>query len=244
MKVNNNSDKKILRIDHVSLAVNEFEKAVEFFSKILGATSQSNGAEGGALEYYWEIFALGDLSRFEIIKKTVENGSFLDNFLEGKKDGGVHHLTLQTPDIEMTKKSLEDNNIPYFGYRDTGNNWKEVFIHPKHAFGVLLQIAEFVPDDWIAPLNKMPKGQKWEVSKKGQVYFLTFAHPGGGEVKRIPKGERSPLGMSSAAAKASPSATFAPWASNNITRTCTFVIGPGVVLTTSPRHHRLPTGVS
>ena len=182
MKVEKISDRKILRIDHVSLAVKDYKKAVEFFTKILGATTQSKGAEGGALEYYWEIFALGDLSRFEIIKKTVEKGSFLDNFLKDKKDGGIHHLTLQTPDIEMTKKSLEDNNVPYFGYRDTGNNWKEIFIHPKHAFGVLLQIAEFVPDDWIAPSNKLSEGQKWAVSKKNENFFLTFAHPGGGKV--------------------------------------------------------------
>lgn len=58
------SARKILRIDHVSIAVNDYEKAVEFFTKILGATSQSNGAEGGALEYYWEIFAfIGDKTK-------------------------------------------------------------------------------------------------------------------------------------------------------------------------------------
>ncbi len=175
------SDNKILRIDHVSLAVNNYEKAVEFFTNILGATPQSRGAEGGNLEYFWHIFALGDLSRFEIIKKTIDKGSFLDNFLE-TKEGGVHHITLQTPDIEMTKKILEDNHIPYFGYRDTGNNWREIFIHPKNAFGVLLQIAEFVPDDWIAPSNKMLEGQKWAFSKSDKNYFLTFSHPGGGKV--------------------------------------------------------------
>lgn len=49
----------------------------------------------------------------------------------------------------MTKKSLDDNGIPYFGYREMGNHWREIFIHPKHAFGVLFQIAEMVPDDWI-----------------------------------------------------------------------------------------------
>ena len=182
MKDVNTSNSKILRIDHVSLAVNNYEAAVEFFTNILGATPQSQGTEGGNLEYFWHIFALGDLSRFEIIKKTVEKGSFLDNFLESKKDGGIHHITLQTPDIEMTKKALDDNRIPYFGYRDTGNNWKEIFIHPKHAFGILLQIAEFRPDDWIAPSNKMPEGQKWAFSKKNENYSLTFAHPGGSKV--------------------------------------------------------------
>jgi len=68
----------ILRIDHVSLAVKNYEGAVEFFTKILGAVSQYQGTDNN-LKYFWETFALGDLSRFEIIKPT-EKGSFLDNF--------------------------------------------------------------------------------------------------------------------------------------------------------------------
>ena len=90
----------ILRIDHVSLAVKDYEGAVEFFTKILGAVSQYSGTDDN-LKYYWETFSLGDLSRFELIKPTGK-GSFLENFLKNKM-GGIHHLVLQTPDIEMTK---------------------------------------------------------------------------------------------------------------------------------------------
>jgi len=170
----------ILRIDHVSLAVKDYEGAVEFFTKILGAISQFNGTDN-KLKYYWETFALGDLSRFEIIKPTGK-GSFLENFLE-KRGEGIHHLVLQTPDIEMTRKVLEDNNIPYFGFNNYGETWKELFIHPKHAFGVLLQIAEFKAADWLDPSWCMPEGEKWSVIKNNGEYTLTFAHPGGGKFK-------------------------------------------------------------
>ena len=170
----------ILRIDHVSLAVKDYDGAVEFFTKILGATSQYNGTDNN-LKYYWETFAMGDLSRFEIIKPTAE-GSFLENFLKNK-EGGIHHLVLQTPDIEMTKDTLEKNNIPYFGYQDYGERWKELFIHPKHAFGVLLQIGEFKSTDWLSPSYSLPEGQKWLVDKDSNKINLTIAHPGGGKVK-------------------------------------------------------------
>ncbi len=171
----------ILRIDHCSIALKEknFERAVEFFTKILGAIPQTHGKDN-LLKYYWEIFTLGDLTRLEIIKPT-EQGSFLENFLR-KKEGGVHHLTLQCPDIEKAGKFLEDNKIPYFGKKSLGASWKELYIHPKHAFGVLLQIAEFKPDDWIAPSSKMPEGQKWSITKINSKYQLTFAHPGGSKV--------------------------------------------------------------
>lgn len=170
----------ILRIDHVSLAVKDYKGAVEFFTKILGASSQYNGTDNN-LKYYWETFALGDLSRFEIIKPTAE-GSFLENFLKNKK-GGIHHLVLQTPDIEMTKNILEKNNISYFGYQNYGERWKELFIHPKDAFGVLLQIGEFKATDWLSPSYSLPEGKKWLVDKDNNKINLTIAHPGGGKVK-------------------------------------------------------------
>jgi methylmalonyl-CoA/ethylmalonyl-CoA epimerase len=170
----------ILRIDHVSLAVKDYKGAVEFYTKILGAISQYNGTDN-ILKYYWETFALGDLSRLEIIKPTGK-GSFLDNFLRNR-EGGIHHLVLQTPNIEMTKNVLENNNIPYFGYINYGDSWKELFIHPKDAFGVLLQIAEFKAKDWLDPSWGMPKGEKWSVTKNDEMYLLSFAHPGGGKVK-------------------------------------------------------------
>ena len=169
----------ILRIDHVSLAVKDYEGAVEFFTKILGATSQYNGTDN-KMKYYWETFALGDLSRFEIIKSTAE-GSFLENFFRNK-EGGIHHLVLQTPDIEMTKDILEKNNITYFGYQNYGERWKELFIHPKDAFGVLLQIGEFKATDWLSPSYSLPEGKKWLVDKDNKIN-LTIAHPGGGKVK-------------------------------------------------------------
>lgn len=170
----------ILRIDHVSLAVKDYEGAVEFLTKILGAVSQYNGTDNN-LKYYWETFALGDLSRFEIIKPTGK-GSFLENFLKDK-EGGIHHLVLQTPDIEMTREILEKKNIPYFGFQNYGDRWKELFIHPKDAFGVLLQIAEFKASDWLSPSYCMPEDEKWSVERNNMIYNLTFSHPGGGKVK-------------------------------------------------------------
>ena len=61
-------------------------------------------------------------------------------------------------------------------------NWKELFIHPKDAFGVLLQIAELEADDWLSVPHKMI-GKKWNFFKKNGKYNLNFSHPGGGQMK-------------------------------------------------------------
>jgi methylmalonyl-CoA/ethylmalonyl-CoA epimerase len=122
------------------------------------------------------------LSRLEIISPTAE-GSFLDGFLKDR-DGGVHHITFQTADIKKAKTALDAAGIPYFGENEyPGGVWKEIFIHPKDAFGVLIQIAEFTPADWLAPEVCMPKSERFEVEETLDGCSIRFAHPGGGSVR-------------------------------------------------------------
>jgi len=170
----------ISRIDHVSIAVRDREKAEHFFRDILGAIAGA-GADDPVSKFFWQIFSLGDLSRLEIISPTGE-GSFLDGFLKDR-EGGVHHITLQTPDISEAMAHLEAQGIPFFGYNEyPGGVWKEIFIHPRHAFGVLIQIAEFVASDWLSGKVKFPPEIQWQVEKTETGATLTFAHPGGGKV--------------------------------------------------------------
>ena len=170
----------ISRIDHVSLAVKDFEKAKNFFMEILGAIPCTN-AEDDNLRYYWEMFSVGDLSRMELIKATGE-GSFLDNFLENRTNG-AHHITVETPDLNQFREKLEEKGVPYFGYREASDNWKELFIHPRDAFGILIQVAELNSDDWLADAVKFPPDQRWEIEKTADGANLILAHPGGGKAR-------------------------------------------------------------
>ena len=170
----------ISRIDHVSIAVRDYEAAHRFFSTLLGAVAGTR-AEDPEMKYVWQLYSLGDLSRLELMHPTGD-GSFLDGFLKNR-EGGVHHITLETPDIEKASRYLEEQNIPYFGFGAIGDVWKELFIHPKDAFGVLIQIAEFEPDDWLDDSVKMPEGSRFSVSGDDGEVTLQMAHPGGGTVR-------------------------------------------------------------
>ena len=171
----------ILRIDHVSIAVKDRQKAEHFFRTVLGAIPCSSSIDP-FMKYSWEIFSIGDLSRLEILSPTSK-GSFLDGFLE-KRWGGVHHITMQTSDIEETQALLRRHNIPFFGanaYSDV--LWREIFIHPKHAFGVLIQIAEFHPEQWLSEQVKISGNRPWNVQKTNDGIQVELAHPGGGKMK-------------------------------------------------------------
>lgn len=171
----------ISRIEHISIAVKDYDKAVHFFKNVLGAIP-GVGVDDNHLKFYWQIFSLGDLSRLELITPTG-NGSFLDSFLHDKRDGGVHHITLQTTDIQKARDYLDKENIPYFGFNDYGEAWKEFFIHPRDAFGILIQIAELNPDDYLDDSVKLSNSRKWFVQKIEDGCRLSFSHPGGGKVE-------------------------------------------------------------
>jgi len=170
----------ISRIDHVAVAVRAFEEAENFFQSVLGAVPGSHGKDR-KLNFFWKVFSLGDLSRIELLTPTGE-GSFLDNFLASRGSGGVHHITMQTPSILKAKEFLEQRGIPYFGYKEHGDYWKELFIHPGDAFGVLIQIAEFRAHEWLSDSANMAKGRKWSIEKLETAFRLQLDHPGGGKV--------------------------------------------------------------
>jgi methylmalonyl-CoA/ethylmalonyl-CoA epimerase len=168
----------ILRIDHVSVAVREGHRARRFFETLMGAIAGA-GAVDAAMKYRWNIFSLGDMSRLELLSPTGK-GSFLDGFLK-RREGGVHHITLQTADIQQTKQKLTEQGLPFFGFSDDDPHWKELFIHPRDAFGVLIQIAEFNADDFLNETVKFTGKKPWAVSPTKDGCQLSIAHPGGGK---------------------------------------------------------------
>ncbi len=170
----------ISRIDHVSIAVKDYERAKAFFEKIFGGVSVAS-MEDSNLKYIWHIFTLGDMSRLELITPSGE-GSFLKNFLS-KRDGGVHHITVETPDIQKVKEHLEENNVPYFGYNEIPELWSELFIHPKDAFGALIQIMELGPQYHLVEPIKRAQGKRVKVRPDGDGCELNIHHPGGAELK-------------------------------------------------------------
>jgi methylmalonyl-CoA/ethylmalonyl-CoA epimerase len=138
----------IRRIDHISIAVRDLHKAKAFFLGALGGRELFS-MPMSQQKYRWTTLELGTSCLLELIDPLEKDG-FLHRFLETRGEG-PHHITLQVNDIQETRRALEERGIPTFGFSEELPGWKELYIHPKNAFGMLIQFAEFNPLDWVNP---------------------------------------------------------------------------------------------
>ncbi len=153
----------IRRIDHVAIAVRDLERAKHFFIECLGARELFSApfADQG---FRWTTLELGTSCFIELIDPLDRQG-FVHRFIE-KRGEGPHHITVQVDDLEAAHKRLEAKGIKTFGYSEALPGWKEFYIHPKEAFGTLIQFAEFNPLDWINP-GYVPRSYREFVPEQG-----------------------------------------------------------------------------
>jgi methylmalonyl-CoA/ethylmalonyl-CoA epimerase len=131
---------KIVKVDHIGIAVNNAESGLKFFSQLLGLKLE--GEETVAEQKVKTFFLpVGD-TEVELLEATAPD-SPVAKFLE-KKGEGVHHIAFSVEDIDSALKELQDNGI---GLIDTkprigAGNKRIAFIHPKFTSGVLVELSE------------------------------------------------------------------------------------------------------
>ena len=134
-----------IRGDRVCLAVRDLEAAKKFFEAVLGAKFRpTEDVPGQGFRY--APFEVGGYS-MEILSPTGEDG-VIRRFLEGRGEG-VHHLTFRVEDLDETIRHLEGQGLRIAARLDyppevtfEGRRWREAFIHPRDAFGILIHFAE------------------------------------------------------------------------------------------------------
>lgn len=132
------------RFDHVCFAVPNAEQAMAFYSRLLGseiADPFESPTEGMRGAYLW---FPNRQARIEFMEPLGED-SFLHKFLR-QRGPGLHHLTFEVEDIQQAAAYLKEE-MGIEPYRDVWSDgeWKQIFVHPKDAFGVLLQFFEWEP---------------------------------------------------------------------------------------------------
>ncbi len=133
------------RFDHVSMAVADIDAAGPLL-RLLGAEHFDGGLNAHG-DFRWAQYSLPGWGTLELIAPIDSNPDhFIRRFLNDRGEG-LHHLTFKVLDIGKAVDRATELGFIVTGFDDSLDDWKEAFIHPKSANGVLIQLAEFPDKD-------------------------------------------------------------------------------------------------
>ena len=138
------------RFDHIGIAVHSIAKARVFFEQALGAEHRRTGLHSSG-DFRIAIFDLHDFC-IELLEPVNPDG-FLAKFLE-KRGEGIHHITLQTPNLPAKVAQLEAKGVRVVDKSFDNPDAVDAFISPKSAHGILIQLGQT-----LGPLNNPPYWQ-------------------------------------------------------------------------------------
>jgi len=137
----------VLRLDHVAIGLPRLADAMAFVVGELGGQPTIGGPNVAFRGGQWR-FANGAL--LELIQPSGPPGGFLHRFLAARGPG-VHHVTFKVPSLAAAIAHCRALDYEVVGIFDSQPAWKEAFLHPKQAQGIVVQLAEAHPelgDEW------------------------------------------------------------------------------------------------
>ena len=127
-----------MKINHVAIAVENVEDAAKAYQEALDIKSvefetvESEGVKVAILHL--------ENANIELMQPTNDS-SPIKKFLE-KRGSGLHHLALETKNIEDDVTKMEGCGIQFLGKIRPGSaGTKVTFIHPKSLDGVLTELC-------------------------------------------------------------------------------------------------------
>ena len=126
-----------MKIDHIAIAVEDLEKSTKDYQEALDVkdvefeTVESEGVKVAILHL--------ENANIELMEPTSDS-SPIKKFLE-KRGSGLHHVALETKNIENEVTRMEGCGMQFLGkIRDGSAGTKVTFIHPKSLSGVLTEL--------------------------------------------------------------------------------------------------------
>lgn len=127
--------------DHIAVGVPRIADTVPCLVGELGGVSVGGGPGPGFDFWQWEYAGGG---RIEVLEPSGPPGGFMHRFLE-RRGAGLHHVTFKVPSLVKSCERAESLGYDIFGFDDSSPSWKEAFLHPRQAQGIVVQLAETHP---------------------------------------------------------------------------------------------------
>jgi len=121
-------------VDHVVVRVKDFDQGVETWRDKLGMEMERT-AESEALGIKQAFFPFANGGFLEVVA-PINDGSAVGKAVASRGEG-LHTLSMAVDDLDATIKDLEAKGVQLIGVGSP-----QVFIHPKSANGILVQLTE------------------------------------------------------------------------------------------------------
>jgi methylmalonyl-CoA/ethylmalonyl-CoA epimerase len=131
---------KILKIDHLGIAVNSIEDGKNFWTDALGL--EFEGSETVEEQKVTTAFFPVGESEVELLESTAPDGP-IAKFLE-KKGPGIHHVAFRVENVEEALTELKEKGIRLIDEKPRmgAGGAKIAFLHPKATNGILVELCE------------------------------------------------------------------------------------------------------
>lgn len=129
---------KVLKIDHLGIAVPALEPAISAFAVLGFPLADTHEVPTEKVKVAF--LPVGE-SRLELLEPT-EPDSVIARFLQ--KRGGVHHVCVLVDDIEGALAELKARGVELLDQapRVGAGGSRVAFVHPRSAAGVLLELKQ------------------------------------------------------------------------------------------------------
>ena len=126
-------------LDHLAIGTPALSDGWELFGGVLGGTWAYGGDSPG---YWWGQLEFAAGPKIELLTPTGRPGSgFLDRFLAAR-GAGPHHFNFLVTDIVGMLARIRAFGIEPVGVSLDNPGWREAFLHPRNAYGIVIQVAQ------------------------------------------------------------------------------------------------------
>ncbi len=131
---------KVLKIDHLGIAVNSIDEGKKFWSDILGL--EFEGAETVAEQKVTTAFFPVSESEVELLESTAPDGP-VAKYIE-KRGAGIQHVAFRVENIDAALAELKEKGVIVIDQepRIGAGGARIAFLHPKATGGVLVELCE------------------------------------------------------------------------------------------------------
>jgi len=131
---------KVLKIDHLGIAVNSIETGKGFWTDVLGLKFE--GSETVAEQKVTTAFFPVGESEVELLESTAPDGP-VAKYIE-KKGEGIQHVAFRVENIEEALAELKEKGVRLIDEKPRvgAGGAKIAFLHPKSTNGILVELCE------------------------------------------------------------------------------------------------------